>query len=69
MKNLNLFKNKEADNYFLRNIDYYSGNTYDEKIIDLIKINKLKAEKILEIGCANGMLSSGCFKKFLFVRT
>tara|TARA_B110001450_G_C17490801_1_gene428231 strand:+ start:62 stop:721 length:660 start_codon:yes stop_codon:yes gene_type:complete len=54
MKNINLVKDKEADNYFLRNINYYSGNSYDKKIIDLIKINNLKAEKILEIGCANG---------------
>jgi len=54
MKNINLVKNKEADNYFLRNIDYYSGNSFDERIINLIKTNNLKAKKILEIGCANG---------------
>ncbi len=54
MKNINLIKNKEADDFFLRNIKHYNENLFDEKIINLIKTNNLKAEKILEIGCANG---------------
>jgi len=54
MKNINLIKNKEADDFFLRNIKHYNKNSFDEKIINLIKTNNLKAEKILEIGCANG---------------
>ena len=54
MKNINLVKNKEADDFFLRNIKHYNENLFDEKIINLIKTNNLKAEKILEIGCANG---------------
>ena len=54
MKNINLIKNKEADDFFLRNIKHYNENSFDEKIINLIKTNNLKAEKILEIGCANG---------------
>ena len=54
MKNINLIKNKEADDFFLRNIKHFKENLFDEKIINLIKTNNLKAEKILEIGCANG---------------
>ena len=54
MKNINLIKNKEADDFFLRNIKHYNENLFDEKIINLIKTNNLKAEKVLEIGCANG---------------
>ena len=54
MKNINLIQNKEADDFFLRNIKHYNENLFDEKIINLIKTNNLKAEKVLEIGCANG---------------
>ena len=54
MKNLNLVKKKEANKYFLRNKKYYETNFIDEKVISLIKDNHLKANNILEIGCANG---------------
>jgi 2-polyprenyl-3-methyl-5-hydroxy-6-metoxy-1,4-benzoquinol methylase len=54
MKNLNLVKKKEADRYFVRNKNYYKKKIVEEKIIDLIKINSIKANSILEIGCANG---------------
>ncbi len=54
MKNIKLVKNKEADRFFLRNINYLDYYSPDEKIINLIKNNNLKADKILEIGCANG---------------
>ena len=53
MKNLKLIKKKEADRYFIRNKSY-STDFKDKKILDLIKINSIKANSILEIGCANG---------------
>ena len=52
MKNINLISKKEADKYFLRNKG--SLSVKDEKIFNLIKINSIKANNILEIGCANG---------------
>ena len=52
MKNINLIKKKEADRYFIRNKGSLSKQ--DEKILNLIKINSIKANNILEIGCANG---------------
>ena len=54
MKNVNLVKKKEANKYFLRNKNHFEKNFIDEKIISLIKDNHLKANSILEIGCANG---------------
>jgi tRNA G46 methylase TrmB len=57
MKNLNLVKKKEADNYFIRNKSVYkktSINLIDKKISDLIEINSIQVNNILEIGCANG---------------
>ena len=54
MKNIKLLKNKEVDRFYLRNINYLNYYSPDEKIINLIKNNNLKADKILEIGCANG---------------
>ena len=51
MKNINLIK-KEADKHFVR----HKGTVLakDKKILDLIKINSIKANNILEIGCFNG---------------
>ena len=54
MRNIKIVKNKEADRWFLRNFHSYNDNSLSEKIINLIKNNNLKADKILEIGCANG---------------
>ena len=54
MKNIKIVKNKEADKWFLRNIRSYNNNSFDERIINLVKNNNLKADKILEIGCADG---------------
>ena len=54
MKNIKIVKNKSADKHFLRNIYSYNDNSFDERITNLIKNNNLKANKILEIGCANG---------------
>ena len=52
MKNVNLIRKKEADRWFVRNKGSLLAK--DEKILDLIKINSIKANNILEIGCANG---------------
>ena len=60
MKNLNLVKKKEADRYFLRNKGDKSKKHFDynssvnKKILDLIKINSIKVNSILDIGCSNG---------------
>ena len=47
-----LIKKKEADKHFVR----HKGTVLakDKKILDLIKINSIKANNILEIGCFNG---------------
>jgi len=49
MKNLLLIKDK----WFSRNKKNII-NSSDEKIDELIRINKLEAKNILEIGCSNG---------------
>ena len=54
MKNIKIIKKKAADQYFLRNIHLYNDDLFDQKIANLIKINNVKADKVLEIGCANG---------------
>ena len=53
MKNINLIKKKDGNKFFLRN-KVSMLNIKDEKILNLIKINSIKANNILEIGCANG---------------
>ncbi len=54
MKNIKNLKNKEFDKWFLRNVNSYNDNSLDERIINLLKNNNIHADKILEIGCANG---------------
>ena len=54
MENFKLLKNKEADKWFLRNNHLYDDNSLDEGIVNLIKNNNLKADKILEVGSSNG---------------
>tara|TARA_B100000989_G_scaffold185439_1_gene139558 strand:- start:508 stop:1167 length:660 start_codon:yes stop_codon:yes gene_type:complete len=54
MKNIKKVKNKEADSFYLRNFKYFNENFLDEKIVNLIKNNNLRAENLLEIGCVNG---------------
>ena len=49
-----MIKKKHADKYFLRNIHFYNNDLFDQRIINLIKLNNLNADKVLEIGCANG---------------
>ena len=53
-KNLNIIKNKEADKYYLRNIDYYNNASDDIKLEKFLNLNLIKGKKILEIGCCNG---------------
>ena len=50
MKNIKILKNKKADKWFLRNVDFYNDDSLDEGIINLIKSNNIKADRILEIG-------------------
>ena len=54
MKSIKTIKNKEADKWFLRNMHKLFDNSFDGRIINLVKNNNLKADKILEIGCADG---------------
>ena len=53
-KNLNIIKNKEADKYYLRNIDYYNNSSDDIRLKKFLNLNLIKGKKILEIGCCNG---------------
>ncbi len=53
-KILTNLKKKEAEEYFKRNKKYYDQISFNDEIINLIKNNNIKANKILEIGCANG---------------
>ena len=53
MKNINLIKKKDGNKFFLRN-KVSMLNVKDEKILNLFKINSIKANNILEIGCAHG---------------
>lgn len=54
MYNLNLVKQREANKYFSRNKKKLENNIVDQKIKNLIKDNDIKADSVLEIGCANG---------------
>ena len=54
MKNLNLLKKKYSDKYFLRNKFSYNSDSVDDKVLNLLKTNSIKAKNILEIGCFNG---------------
>tara|TARA_B100001123_G_C14834939_1_gene837703 strand:- start:46 stop:705 length:660 start_codon:yes stop_codon:yes gene_type:complete len=54
MRNLKIIKSTEANNWYKRNLNNCNSQIYDNRIIDLIKINKLKPKNVLEIGCADG---------------
>jgi ubiquinone/menaquinone biosynthesis C-methylase UbiE len=54
VKNLNIIKNKEADKYYLRNIDYYNNASDDIRLKNFLNLNLIKGKTILEIGCCNG---------------
>jgi cyclopropane fatty-acyl-phospholipid synthase-like methyltransferase len=53
-KNLNIIKKKEADKYYLRNIDYYNNDSDDIRLKNFLNLNLIKGKTILEIGCCNG---------------
>ena len=36
-------------------MDFFNSSKNDYRIVDLIKVNKIKPNSILEIGCANGI--------------
>ena len=58
MKNLELVKKKVADKFFMKHKSYFTKHSFDwldEKIVNLVKINSIKAKNILEIGSANGV--------------
>ena len=55
ISNIKIVKNKEADKYFIRYLDFFNSSKNDYRIIDLIKVNKIRPNSILEIGCANGI--------------
>ncbi len=55
ISNIKIVKKKEADKYFTRNLDFFNSSKNDYRIVDLIKVNKIKPNSILEIGCANGI--------------
>jgi ubiquinone/menaquinone biosynthesis C-methylase UbiE len=55
MNNIKIVKQKEADKYFKRNLDFFKSEKSDCRIVDLIKANKINPKSILEIGCANGI--------------
>ena len=54
MRNIKIIRKKTGDKYFLRNIHLYNNELFDQKIVNLVKINNIIADKVLEIGCANG---------------
>ena len=47
-------KKKYSDKYFLRNKFSYNSDSVDDKVLNLLKTNSIKAKNILEIGCFNG---------------
>jgi ubiquinone/menaquinone biosynthesis C-methylase UbiE len=53
-KNLKLLKEKESDKYYLRNIINYKNNSDDQKLSNILKLNLIKGDVILEIGCCDG---------------
>ena len=55
MSNIKIVKQKEANKYFKRNLDFFNSSKNDYRIVDLIKTSKINPKSILEIGCANGI--------------
>jgi len=54
LKNFKIIKKKEADKYYIRNIKIYKNNSEDQRLSNILKLNSIKANTILEIGCCNG---------------
>ena len=53
MKNIDIIKS-EGDKFYNRNLKFYQNLKNDTKLIELLKLNKIKAKNVLEIGCADG---------------
>jgi ubiquinone/menaquinone biosynthesis C-methylase UbiE len=54
LKNFKIVKKKEADKYYIRNIKIYENNSEDLRLSNILKLNLIKGNTILEIGCCNG---------------
>jgi ubiquinone/menaquinone biosynthesis C-methylase UbiE len=54
IKNLKIVSKKEADNYYIRNIKNYKNKCEDQRLSNILKLNEIKGNTILEIGCCNG---------------
>ena len=54
MKNIDIIKKSEGDKFYNRNLKFYQNLKNDTKLIELLKLNKIKAKNVLEIGCADG---------------
>jgi len=54
-KNLKIIKAKgEVDKFYLRNIKNHKNNSDDQRLSNILKLNLVKGNTILEIGCSNG---------------
>jgi trans-aconitate methyltransferase len=54
IENLKIVRKKEADNYYIRNIKNYKNKCEDQRLSNILKLNSIKGNTILEIGCCNG---------------
>lgn len=54
IENLKIVREKEADNYYIRNIKNYKNKCEDQRLSNILKLNSIKGNTILEIGCCNG---------------
>ena len=64
MKNIEIIKKSEGDKFYNRNLKFYQNLKNDTKLIELLKLNKIKAKNVLEIGCADGS-KLNIIRKFL----
>ena len=64
MKNIDIIKKSEGDKFYNRNLKFYQNLKNDTKLIELLKLNKIKAKNVLEIGCADGS-KLNIIRKFL----
>jgi cyclopropane fatty-acyl-phospholipid synthase-like methyltransferase len=54
IENLKIVRKEEADNYYIRNIKNYKNKCEDQRLSNILKLNSIKGNTILEIGCCNG---------------
>ena len=45
MKNIDIIKKSEGDKFYNRNLKFYQNLKNDTKLIELLKLNKIKAKK------------------------